>query len=134
VVKFSGLFTQSYYAGLRPNLEMRQDFTLWKHQIRMALRRLGALDFPRGVPSQQATDAGFRTAMWGLYNESHFSEFLACQAWRQAGLSPATGAALLSLQQQLDAYDEPDTDVAIVADPAWWVVLGQILRVVDLLR
>jgi hypothetical protein len=112
---------------------MSQDFTLWKHQIRVALNRLSTLDFPRGVPAQEATDAGFRTAMWQLYNESHFSEFLACQGWRQAGLSPATGDALRTLQQQLDAYDEPDTDAAIVADPAWWVVLGQIMRVVKLL-
>ena len=125
--------TQLHYAGPRPNPEMSQDFTLWKHQIRVALHQMCALDFPRGVPAVQATDAGFRSIMEGLYQESHFNEFMACQAWRQAGLPNATGAALQVLQQQLDAYDEPETDMAIVADPAWWVILGQASLVVNLL-
>jgi hypothetical protein len=132
-VSFRGLAPPLYYEGPRPNPEMSQDFALWKRQIRVALDRLCALDFPRGVPQAQATDAGFRAVMHGLYMESHFAEFMACQAWRQAGLPPATGEALHTLQRHLDAYDEPATDAAILADPAWWAVLGQAALVVDLL-
>ena len=119
--------------GPRPNPETSQDFIRWKHQLRRALRQLCALDFPRDVPAGQATDAGFRAVMAGLYQESRFTEFMACQGWRQAGLANATGNALRTLQQQLDAYDEPETDAAIVADPAWWVILGQAMLVADLL-
>jgi hypothetical protein len=112
---------------------MSQDFVLWKRQIRAALRQLCALDFPRGVSAAQATDAGFRAVMESLYQESGFTEFMACQAWRQAGLPKATGEAMQALQRQLDAYDEPETDVAIVADPAWWAILGQAIVVIELL-
>jgi hypothetical protein len=130
---FRSLPPQTAYEGPRPNSEMSQNFLLWKHQVHVALVKLCALDFPRGVPAAEATDAGFRAAMQELYIESHFSEFLAGDAWRQAGLSQATGAALHTLQRQLDAYDEPSTDAAIVADPAWWAVLGQALLVIELL-
>lgn len=112
---------------------MSQDFMLWKHQVYVALSQLCALDFPRGVHGAEANDAGFRAVMQCLYNESHFTEFLACQAWRQAGLNETIGEALQTLQHCLNAYDEPETDAAILADPAWWVILGQASRVLKLL-
>jgi trimethylamine:corrinoid methyltransferase-like protein len=111
---------------------MSQDFSLWKCQIRTALNRLCALDFHQAVGAQDS-DASFRSAMHELYIESHFTEFLACDAWRQAGVSEATGQALQVLQHQLDAYDEPATDAAIVTDPNWWAIVGQAALVVTLL-
>lgn len=68
-----------------------------------------------------------------LYVESHFTEFLSCEAWRQAGVDKATGEALFALQQLLNAYDEPETDAAILADPAWWAIMGQASRLATLL-
>ena len=129
---FSGLPPLLDYAGPRPNAEMSQDFRLWKHEVRRALRGLCALDFHR-APGGNDSDAGFRSAMQTLYGESHFTEFLACDAWRQAGLSEATGRALQQLQQQLNAYDEPATDAAIVTDPGWWAIVGQAALIVALL-
>lgn len=106
---------------------------LWKHQIYTAVNQLCTFDFPRNVYGPEADDAGFRAAMHGLYIESHFTEFLACQAWRQAGITEDTAEALNTLQHCLNAYDEPETDAAILADPAWWAILGQASRVVKLL-
>jgi len=111
---------------------MSQDFQLWKHQVRHALRSLCTLDFHRAA-GEKGADAGFRSAMQALYVESHFTEFLACEAWRQAGLNEAAGQALQVLQHQLDAYDEPATDAAIVMDPSWWAIVGQAALVVTLL-
>jgi hypothetical protein len=73
---------------------MSQDFILWKHQVRLALRGLCTLDFPRGAHGTNANDADFRAAMRGLYVKSYFTKFLACEAWRQAGLSDSAGKAL----------------------------------------
>ncbi|WP_460547216.1 hypothetical protein [Hymenobacter daeguensis] len=126
----SNFSPQLHYAGPRPNPEMTWDFRLWKHQVRLALGKLCALDFPRGACGAEANDAGFRAAIRELYVESHFTEFLACEAWRQAGLDETTGRALFALQHQLNAYDEPDTDAAIVADPAWWAILDLALPLV----
>jgi hypothetical protein len=108
---------------------MSQNFSLWKYQIRNALNRLCAVDFHQAAGAQ-ASDAGFRAAMQGLYIESHFTEFLACEAWRQAGLNDDAGKALQVLQHQLDTYDEPATDAAIVMDPGWWAIVGQAALVV----
>ena len=130
---FPSLPPQLHYAGPRPNSDMSRDFMLWKHQIRLALSRLCALDFPRGSHGAEANDAGFRAAIRQLYIESHFTEFLACEAWRQAGLEEPVGKALYTFQQCLNAYDEPETDAAIVADPAWWAILGQASQLVKLL-
>jgi hypothetical protein len=109
--------------GPRPNPEMTQDFTLWRLQVRQAITGLCALDGRPGTVDRHDCPA-FRRALEALYVESHFTEFMACQGWRQAGLSAATGQALYDLQAQLDTYDEPDTDAAIVADPGWWAVRG----------
>jgi hypothetical protein len=111
---------------------MSQDFQLWKHQVRQALHELCALDFHRATGAM-SSDAAFRSAMQALYIGSHFSEFLSCQAWRQAGVNETTSSALHALQRQLDAYDEPATDAAIVLDPNWWAIVGQAALVVTLL-
>jgi len=113
------------HSGPRPNPEMTQDFTLWKHQVRLAIGALCAFAPPTGP--------GFRHALQDLYVEGHFTEFMAFQGWRQAGLSEAAGQALHNLQLQLDAYDEPDTDAAILADPHWWAILGLGLHAVALM-
>jgi hypothetical protein len=131
-VMFSRFPQQLQYEGPRPNLEMSQDFMLWKHQVRQALSRLCSLDFHR-TAGATASDAGFRAALQGLYMDGHFTEFLACEAWRQAGVDEAGGHALQVLQRQLDAYDEPATDAAIMLDPEWWAIAGQAARVVTLM-
>ncbi|MDO7849948.1 hypothetical protein Q5H92_26550 [Hymenobacter sp. M29] len=104
---------------------MTQDFSLWKHQVRQAIRGLSTFEPPFGQ--------GFRAALHALYIESHFVEFMAAQGWRQAGLGEEAGAVLLNLQTQLNDYDEPDTDVAVLADPRWWAILGVVLQAAALL-
>lgn len=111
--------------GPRPNPEMTQDFNLWKHQVRHAIRGLSAFEPPVG--------RGFGAALHALYIESHFAEFMATQGWRQAGLGEEAAAVLRTLQTQLDAYDEPDTDLAVLSDPRWWAILGVALQAVALL-
>jgi hypothetical protein len=109
--------------GLSPLLT--HDFSLWKDQVRQAIDGLYSFAPPVGP--------GFHAALRRLYTECHFAEFIACQGWRRAGLDERSGAALQALQAQLDAYDEPDTDVAIWADPQWWGILGQAMQVAALL-
>ena len=128
---FPGLPPQLCYAGPRPNEEMSQDFHLWKRQVRRAIASLCTFEVGRGP--DRLTNAGFHTAMHRLYVEGHFTDFLSYQAWRQAGVGETAGRALKELQRELDAYDEPDTDVAILADPTWWAIMGLALQVVDLL-
>ena len=130
-----GLLVPPRDTGPRPNPEMTQDFTLWKHQIRRAIEGLYAPALCSGArsPAMESDDATFHQAMHALYGESHFQEFLSCQAWRQAGLNEATGHALQALQQQLDAYDEPDSDAAIAGDPVWWAIQIQAQTAVALL-
>ena len=119
--------------GPRPNTDLMQDFKLWRHQVCQALQGLLTFDARRAASGVSAS-AGFQVVLQVLYVESHFTEFLSYQAWRQAGLDEEAGHALNALRQQLDAYDEPDTDVAILADPMWWHILGQVTLVVALLE
>lgn len=123
-MSLAGSPPQTAYSGPRPNPDMTQDFSLWKYQVRQALAYLCDL----------SSGPGFRAALLGLYVESHFAEFVAYQGWRQAGLDKATSQALQELQRQLDAYDEPDTDAAILADPRWWAIRGHGLQVIALLE
>lgn len=126
-----GLTYSLHYQGPRPNPEMTQDFSLWKHQVRHAIEGLRAVKPRPLVPESMADNASFSTAMRTLYVGSHFAEFTAYDAWRQAGLDEATGEALKALQAQLDDYDEPDTDAAILADPTWWAILGLAIQLSD---
>lgn len=127
-------FTDSlHYQGPRPNPEMSQNFSLWKHQVRHALEGLCAVKPLPPAPEPAGGNASFATAMHTLYVESHFAEFVSFDAWRQAGLDETTGTTLKLLQEQLDDYDEPDTDAAILADPTWWAILGLALQLTDLL-
>ena len=121
------------YTGSRPSFDMSQDFILWRHQVRRAVGNLCTLDTQQNAHKEEDTNNGFHAAMRTLYVESHFTEFLACQAWRQTGLDEAAGSALHLLQHQLDAYDEPDTDAAIIADPTWQSIQHQATIVVTLL-
>jgi hypothetical protein len=68
-----------------------------------------------------------------LYHECRFPAFVALEAWRQAGLDAAAGAELVAFQHRLDAYDEPDTDAELAADPRWHAIQRHAARVQALL-
>lgn len=113
-----------YYEGPRPRMDMTGDFILWQQQVRRALqglRRVGRAGTGQAL--------SFRQAMQALYGESHFSAFVNSRAWEQAGLGNKTGAALQQLQQQLDLFEEPDTDDALLIDPDWQRIMAQVVVV-----
>jgi hypothetical protein len=60
----------------------------------------------------------YSQALDALYKQARFVESLSYQAWQQVVLSADAGGELAALRAQIDAYDEPDTDVDIVCDPA----------------
>lgn len=115
---------------------MTQDFTLWKHQVSRAIGRLCDIEFQASgcFVGQERNGAGLREALSSLYVESQFGQFLSFGAWRQAGLDEATGQELDALRRQLDAYDEPDSDAAILADPNWEAIVVRVKKVLLLLN
>ena len=131
----AGVLRRGTYNGPRPIPDMTGDFSLWKSQICQAVRGLCDIDFQPSTSWREAIANGsnFQQALQRLYVDSHFTEFLSWQAWRQAGLSTEAGTELLTLQQLLDAYDEPATDAGILLDPNWWVILSQAKKVIFLL-
>jgi hypothetical protein len=76
----------------------------------------------------------FSQALDALYKQARFVESLSYQAWQQAGLSADAGGELAALRAQTDAYDEPDTDVGIVRDPAWQASVQRAKKAVVLLK
>ncbi|MBO2009598.1 hypothetical protein [Hymenobacter negativus] len=111
---------------------MNGEFFLWQQQVRKALQGLryvgrGYLAKPTSPPPT------FQEAMLVLYNDSRFSKFIASRAWQQAGLDNRAERELLKLQQQLDAFDEPDVDGELDANPAWQIILLQVKVVTALL-
>ena len=111
---------------------MTRDFSLWKRTVQQAI--VGLYTFEVSDDPAQPATAGFQTALGRLYGEGLFTEFLSYQAWRQAGLDDVASEALETLRRELDAYDEPDRDEAIMADPTWWAIMGLAMQVVDLLE
>ena len=122
-------YGERYYEGPRPRLDMTSDFILWQQQVRRALQAMRLVGRTRAghAPS-------FKQAMQTLYSESQFSAFVNSHAWEQAGLGDKTGNALQQLQQQLDLFEEPDTDDALVFDPDWQRILAQVVVVTLLLQ
>lgn len=116
----------------RPVQGMPGEFRLWQQQVRRALqglRRLGRACLPAsGYPLPT-----FQEAMRVLYGDSQFTAFVASRAWQQAGLCTQVEQALLHLQLQLDAFEEPDVDSQLSLDPAWQAILAQVVVVTMLL-
>jgi hypothetical protein len=115
---------------------MLNEYVLWKCELRRAIVCLQAVDFQATACWLGAGTGGtsFYQAMSHLYGDCKFPDFLALEAWRQAGLSPEAGKELQDFKNQLDAYDEPETDAAILADPLWHAILQAAARVADLLQ
>lgn len=112
---------------------MLTDYDAWKRELRRAIAHLLALTFQPHKDPTHPQAATFHGALARLYEDSQFPQFLALGAWQQAGLSPVAGEALQVFKSLLDAYDEPDTDAEIRADPEWHTILQQGAQVLDLL-
>jgi hypothetical protein len=114
---------------------MLNEYILWKSELRRAIDCLRAIEFQNSAcwEGAKAGGASFHYAMTHLYGDCKFPDFLALEAWRQAGLSPQDGKALQDFKNHLDAYDEPETDAAILADPLWHAILKEAARIVSLL-
>jgi hypothetical protein len=112
---------------------MLNEYTLWKQQLRQAIACLHNIHFLAAPCWQEAEGPIFHLAMNHLYQECKFSAFLTLQAWRQAGLDAGACAELQTFKSMLDAYDEPDTDAAIMADQRWHAILQHATRAVALL-
>ncbi|HEX8329758.1 MAG TPA: hypothetical protein VF629_19635 [Hymenobacter sp.] len=112
---------------------MSNEYALWKLDIHRALchllelqpRNCWALEMSEGEP--------FREAMRLLYQDCKFAEFLSLRAWQQAGVSEEAGAQLQALKSQLDAYDEPDTNLGIFTDPGWHLILQKVQDLIGVL-
>jgi hypothetical protein len=131
----AGVSERKIYDEVRPVPDTTGDFNLWKSQVCRAIAGLCEIENRPGGGLREAIDGAsdFHQALNRLYADSHFTEFLSWQAWRQAGLDESVGQELLTLQQLLDAYDEPASDAAVLLDPKWWVIMGQAKTVVALL-
>lgn len=121
-----------HYPGPRPRLDMTGDFRLWQQQVQEALGELRQF-------GRQESDTGggpaisFSLAMRKLYGDSHFSAFISSRAWQQAGLDAQIGQELQKLEQQLNAFEEPDSDELLATDPIWQKILAQVAVVIGLL-
>ena len=108
------------------------NFILWKTQIVQAIEGLNTIGYQ--FAGGWYDNANFRAAIQRLYVDANFSEFLSYQAWRQVGVGEALGNKLESLRHQLDLYDEPDSDAAVLADPIWQAIQVHGREVAFLLR
>lgn len=122
-------YGERYYEGPRPRLDMTSDFTLWRQQVRRALQAMRLV----GRAGSDHTPS-FKQAMQALYADSQFSAFVNSRAWEQAGLGSKAGDALQQLQRQLDLFEEPATDDALLFDPDWQRILAQVVVVTLLLQ
>lgn len=106
---------------------MSEEYVLWKHDLRHALRHLCRIDacLRRDASETESPGERFRTAMNVLYLECRFEQFFALRAWEQAGLDQEAGQQLQTLKSLIDAFDEPDSDAAIVAHPQWHAIVQQ---------
>jgi hypothetical protein len=106
---------------------MTQEYALWKHDLRQALHQLRYIDFYLGSQREggESYGAEFREAMNVIYADCRFEGFFALRAWEQAGLDEEAGRQLHGLKELIDAFDEPDTDAAILAHPQWHRILQQ---------
>ncbi|HEX8326625.1 MAG TPA: hypothetical protein VF629_03715 [Hymenobacter sp.] len=112
---------------------MSNEYALWKQDLRRAVGGLCDLLFPVGAGGAGAAEPSFLQALRYLYQECRFPAFVALEAWRQAGLNAAAGAELAAFMHRLDAYDEPDSDDALWADPRWLAIRRHAARVHALL-
>ena len=115
---------------------MASDYVLWKLDISRAIALLPNIEFQLSCCWVGATSDGgsFREAISYLYSDCQLANFLTLRAWEQAGLKEAAAAELLTLKVMLDAYDEPDTDASVLADPGWHTILAQAKKVMSLLE
>jgi hypothetical protein len=111
---------------------MSNEYALWKQDLRRAIGGLRELTVQAGAGGE-AAGSSFQQAMNYLYQACQFPAFVALDAWRQAGLDAVAGAELVDFKHRLDAYDEPESDAAILADPHWHDLLRQAVRVQALL-
>ena len=110
---------------------MSNEYALWKQDLRRAIGCLREIPFQASAcwAGAEAAGSSFQRALNHLYQECQFPSFVALDAWRQAGLNAAAGAELVAFKHQLDAYDEPKSDAAIVTDPHWHAILDHAERV-----
>ena len=114
---------------------MLNEYALWKQELRRAIGCLREIEFKTSACWEGAEVSGstFHRAINHLYQECKFPAFLSLQAWQQAGLDAKAGAELQAFKALLDAYDEPETDAAILADPHWHLILSHATRAEALL-
>lgn len=109
---------------------MSNEYALWKQDLRRAIDGFREIQLQSGG---EATGSSFQRALNHLYQDCQFPSFLALNAWQQAGLDAAAGAELVAFKHRLDAYDEPEPDDAMWADPHWHAILHHAVRVQALL-
>jgi hypothetical protein len=104
---------------------MLDEFARWKVDLSQALRHLYFIEFylGRGDRGTESYGARFRTAMHRLYHEGRFEQLFAVHTWQHAGLDEESAQLLQGLKALVDAFEEPDTDAAILADPGWHRIL-----------
>jgi hypothetical protein len=56
--------------------------------------------------------------MCKLFDDFHFDDFIDID-WQQFGLSSESHQLLVQLREQLNNYEEKETNAEIVADPKW---------------
>ncbi|MBC6608922.1 hypothetical protein H8B13_19025 [Hymenobacter sp. BT188] len=101
-----------------------REYTFWKQQIYAALGDIADPTYQHRVWLGTGSEVdSFSETYCRLYDDAFFPKFL---TWEQhMGMSPASLQELQTLDRQIKAYAEPDTEAAILADPEWQAIVRQ---------
>lgn len=110
------------------------EYLRWKKRVYQAIEDVSNLALQHRAWSTIGPEvSSFVEIYCTLYDDCAFAKFLALDAivWQQLGLSAQTRQEMETLRHLMDAYQEPDTHAAILADPEWQAVVKQAQRVLE---
>jgi hypothetical protein len=110
------------------------EYLQWKKRVYQAIEDVSDLAFQHRAWSTLGPEvSSFVETYSTLYDDCSFPKFLALDAtvWQQLGLTVHTRQEMEILRCLMNAYQEPDTHAAILADPKWQAVVKQAQRVLE---
>ncbi len=100
-------------------------------QIYAAIRDIADLAFQhRAWLGTGPEVSSFSETYCTLYDDAFFTKFLTWE--RHVDVSPASLQEMETLRRLIDAYGEPDTPAAILADPHWQAIVRQAQLILQL--
>ncbi|SFQ83429.1 hypothetical protein [Hymenobacter arizonensis] len=109
------------------------DFTLWKRKVLDAIQDLADLGYQKRAWLGGGEEvASFVETVAALLDDSFFDQFLDEAPRSQTQLDDDSWAAMDQLRKLIYAYEEAETDDAILKDPKWHEVVKQAREVMSL--